>query len=150
MILDALPAVETRDSGFLNHLLKIAVVGVAENFGEFAAGPEFVAGGIDTADALKRRLMVRIAGRAHFRCHADPPHFVPLLNVSIPQKASFENNFHTEESKEYENKCRLLAAVVAASVFSIFLRPQPLRAFVSCLSSCPFMRQRFVFMLPPA
>ena len=55
MILGPLAAVETSRAGFFDDGLEVAVVRVAENLGKVAAGPEFAASGIGTADELERR-----------------------------------------------------------------------------------------------
>ncbi len=58
MVVDALAAVKAGRAGFLDDLFEVAIVGVAEDFGEVAAGPEFVSGRVDSADALEGGFVV--------------------------------------------------------------------------------------------
>ena len=53
MVVHALAAVETGGAGGFDDRLEIPVIGVAEHFGEVAAGPEFVTGGVRPADGFK-------------------------------------------------------------------------------------------------
>ena len=53
MVVHPLAAVETGGAGGLDDGLEIPVIGVAEHFGEVAAGPEFVACRVGAADGFK-------------------------------------------------------------------------------------------------
>ena len=83
MILDALAAVETGGAGLRDNRLEIAVVGVVQHAGEVAAGPEFVAGGVDPADSLER---------GHFAAHVQDSH-VPQRFVASTQAMGSYSEF---------------------------------------------------------
>jgi len=53
MIVHPLATVKASDPGFLGHGEKVAVIYVAEDAGEIAARPKFVAGVVDAADLFE-------------------------------------------------------------------------------------------------
>ena len=65
MIVHALAAVKASGAGSLYDGLKVAVIGVAENFGEVAARPEFVACRVGPADGFKWGDFVIHSDRTH-------------------------------------------------------------------------------------
>ena len=67
MVLHGLAAIFTGDPGPCDHVLKIAIIRIAEDLGKFPAGPEFVARvGIDVFDRLKGRGVVGGSGFGAF------------------------------------------------------------------------------------
>ena len=82
MILNTMPAVETRQPGLLDNGLEISVLRVFENLCQISTLPILIARFIDLPDSLERRRLGTDCLR-NFLCHYFFPPFVHTLTSTI-------------------------------------------------------------------